>query len=224
MPYLSIQFSVVSQSCLTLCDPMDPSTPASPTPRVHSTHVHRVGDAVLCRPLFLPPSIFPSIRLFSNESVLHIGWPKYWSFSFSISPSNLAFPLCEIRNQWRILNREATWSNLNVLKIHVNCVDETEGWVQGYLPGGCNSPPEARVWEPEPEHHRKVMLSSQKGGKIHGILRCLDTWYMSSGCVWDKGVKNVFGSWNIEFPLNGMGNSQGGSSIKLVNLKFLFDI
>ena len=67
-----------------------------------------------------------------------------------------------------------------MLKIHVNCVDETEGWVQGYLPGGCNSPPEARSlkWEPEPEHHRKVMLSSQKGGK-----RCLATWYMSAWCV-----------------------------------------
>ena len=43
---------------------------------------------ILCRPLLLPPSIFPSIRLFSNESVLHIRWPKYWSFSFSSSPSN----------------------------------------------------------------------------------------------------------------------------------------
>jgi len=43
---------------------------------------------ILCHPLLLPPSIFPSIRVFSNESVLHIRWPKYWSFSFSISPSN----------------------------------------------------------------------------------------------------------------------------------------
>ena len=43
---------------------------------------------ILCRPLLLPPSIFPSIRVFSNESVLRIGWPKYWSFSFSISPSD----------------------------------------------------------------------------------------------------------------------------------------
>ena len=43
---------------------------------------------ILCCPLLLPPSIFPSIRVFSNESVLHIRWPKYWSFSFSISPSN----------------------------------------------------------------------------------------------------------------------------------------
>ena len=43
---------------------------------------------ILCRPLLLAPSIFPSIRIFSNESVLHIRWPKYWNFSFSISPSN----------------------------------------------------------------------------------------------------------------------------------------
>ena len=57
------------------------------------THVYGVGDAILCHlilccPLLLLPSIFPSIRVFSNESVLHIRWPKYWSFSFSISPSN----------------------------------------------------------------------------------------------------------------------------------------
>ena len=54
--------------------------------------VHRVGDTIQpsypCRPLLLPPSIFPSMRVFSNESTLHIRWPKYWSFSFSISPSN----------------------------------------------------------------------------------------------------------------------------------------
>ena len=49
---------------------------------------------ILCRPLFLPPSIFPGIRGFPNESVLHIRWPKYWSFSFNISPSNeYSFPL-----------------------------------------------------------------------------------------------------------------------------------
>ena len=56
------------------------------------THVHRVSDAIqpsiLCCPLLLLPSILPSVRIFSNESALRIGWPKYWSFSFSISPSN----------------------------------------------------------------------------------------------------------------------------------------
>ena len=63
------------------------------------THIHWVGDAIqhliLCHPLLLLPSVFPSIRVFSNESVLHIRWPKYWSFSFNISPMNIQdwFPL-----------------------------------------------------------------------------------------------------------------------------------
>ena len=73
---------------------MDCSTPGllvhHQLPELAQTHVHPIGDAIqpshpLC-PLLLP-SIFPSIRVFSNESVLHIRWPKYWSFSFSISPS-----------------------------------------------------------------------------------------------------------------------------------------
>ena len=92
----SSQFSSFAQSCPTLCDPMDCSTPGFP---VHhqllefvQTHVHRVGDAIQpSHPLLSPSppaSIFPSIRVFSNESVLRITWPKYWSLSFSISPSN----------------------------------------------------------------------------------------------------------------------------------------
>ena len=55
---------------------------------------------ILCRPLLLLPSIFPSIRVFSNESVLHIRWPKYWSFSFSISPSNDYSGLISFRTEW----------------------------------------------------------------------------------------------------------------------------
>ena len=55
---------------------------------------------VLCHPLLLPPSVFPSIRVFSNESVLHIRWPKYWSFSFSISPSNEYSGLTSFRMDW----------------------------------------------------------------------------------------------------------------------------
>ena len=58
------------------------------------------NDLILCRPLFLPPSILPSIRVFSNESVLHIRWPKYWSFSFSISPSNEYSRLIFFRKDW----------------------------------------------------------------------------------------------------------------------------
>ena len=54
----------------------------------------------LFHPLLLPPSIFPSIRVFSNESALHIGWPKYWSFSFSISPSNEYSGLISFRMDW----------------------------------------------------------------------------------------------------------------------------
>ena len=55
---------------------------------------------ILCRPLLLPPSIFPSIKVFSNELVLHIRWPKYWSFSFSISPSNEYSGLISFRVDW----------------------------------------------------------------------------------------------------------------------------
>ena len=89
------QLSSVTQLFPTLCDPMNHSTPGLP---VHhqfleftQTHVHWVGDAInhliLCHPLFLLPSIFPSIRVFSTESAFHISWPKYWSFGFNISPS-----------------------------------------------------------------------------------------------------------------------------------------
>ena len=87
---------------------MDCSTPGLP---VHhrlqeftQTHVHRVSDAIqpshLCRPLLLPPSIFPSIRVFSSESVLRIRWPKYWSFSFSISSSNEYSGPISFRMDW----------------------------------------------------------------------------------------------------------------------------
>ena len=99
------QFSSVAQSCLTLCNPMECSTPGFPVyhqlPELTQTHVHRVSDAIqpshpLQSPL-LPPSMFPSIRVFSNESVLCTRWPKYWSFSFSISPSNVCSGLISFR-------------------------------------------------------------------------------------------------------------------------------
>ena len=75
---------------------MKHSTPGLPVhhqlPESTQTHVHCVGNAInhliLCRPLLLLSSVFPSIRVFSNESALHIRWPKYWSFIFNISPSN----------------------------------------------------------------------------------------------------------------------------------------
>ena len=67
---------------------------------------------ILCCPLLLLPSIFPSIRVFSNESVLHIRWPKYWSFSFSISPSNEYSGLISFRmDWWNLLEVQGTLNN-----------------------------------------------------------------------------------------------------------------
>ena len=106
----ALLFSSVAQSCLTLCDPMDCSTPGLPVhhqlPKFTQTHVHWVGDAIQpshpLRPLLLLLFflIFPSIRVFSNESVLHIRWPKYWSFSFNISSSNEYSGLISFRMDW----------------------------------------------------------------------------------------------------------------------------
>ena len=73
---------------------------------------------ILCRPLLLPPSVFPSIRVFSNESVLHIRWPKYWSFSFSNSPSNEYSGLISFRVDW--LDLLAVQGTLKSLLQHHN--------------------------------------------------------------------------------------------------------
>ena len=77
---------------------------------------------ILCCPLLLPPSIFPSIRVFSNESVLSIRWPKYWSFSFSISPSNEYSGLISFRMDW--LDLRAVQGTLkSLLQYHSSCAD-----------------------------------------------------------------------------------------------------
>ena len=99
---MCIQFSSVSQSCPTLCDPVNCSTPGLP---VHHqlTSIKSVmpsSHLILGHPLLLLPSIFPSIKVFSNESVLHTRWPKYWSFSFSICPSNEHPGLISFRMKW----------------------------------------------------------------------------------------------------------------------------
>ena len=103
-----LQFSSVAQSCLTLCDPVNCSMPGLPVhhqlPEFTETHIHRVSDAIqpshpLSSPLLLPP-IPPSIRVFSNESTLHMRWPKYCSFSFSIIPSNEIPGLISFRMDW----------------------------------------------------------------------------------------------------------------------------
>ena len=103
-------FSSLAQSCLTLCDPMNHSTPGLPVhhqlPEFTQTHVHRVSDAIQPSHPLLSPSppllspIPPSIRVFSNESTLHMRRPKYWSFSFSISPSNEYPGLISLRMDW----------------------------------------------------------------------------------------------------------------------------
>jgi len=104
----SVQFSSVAQSCLTLCDPMNRNMPGLPVhhqlPEFTQTHVHRVGDAIqsshpLLSLLLLPP-IHPSIRVFANESTLHMRWPKHWSFSFNIIPSKEHPGLISFRMDW----------------------------------------------------------------------------------------------------------------------------
>ena len=103
----SVQFSWVTQSCLTLqphgLQHTRPPCP-SPTPGACSNSCplsQWCHPTILsCRPLFLLPRIFPSIRVFSKESVIRIRWPKYWSFSFSISPSNEDSGLISFRMDW----------------------------------------------------------------------------------------------------------------------------
>ena len=104
----SVQFSSVAQSCPTLCNTMG----AARQPSLSITNSQSLlklmsiesvmpsNHLILCRPLLLLPWIFPSIRVFSNESVLRIRWPKCWSFSFSISPSNEYSGLISFRLDW----------------------------------------------------------------------------------------------------------------------------
>ena len=87
-------WAATCQASLSLINSQNLSKFMSIESRMPSNHL------ILCRPLLVLPSIFPSIRIFSNESVLHIRWPKYWSFSFSISPSNECSGLISFRMDW----------------------------------------------------------------------------------------------------------------------------
>ena len=108
MQYLFVQFSSVTQSCPILCDPMNHSTQASLSitnsqSSLKLTSIESVmpsSHLILCRPLLLLPPILSSIRVFSNESTLCVRWPKYWSFSFSISPSSEHPGLISFRMDW----------------------------------------------------------------------------------------------------------------------------
>ena len=119
---LKLSSSVQSQSCVTLCDTMNHSTPGLPVhhqlPEFTQTHVHRVSDAIQPSHPLLSPStpapIPPSIRVFSNESTLRIRWPRYWIFSFSISPSNEYPGLTSFKMDWLNLltvQENWTWNN-----------------------------------------------------------------------------------------------------------------
>ena len=104
----NLQFSSVAQSGLTLCDPMNRRHQASLSitnswSSLKLTSIKSVmpsSHLILCCPLLLLPPTPPSIRVFSNESALHMRWPKYWSFSFSISPSNEHPGLNSFRMDW----------------------------------------------------------------------------------------------------------------------------
>ena len=107
MKKCSVQLSSVAQSCLTVCDPMDCSTPSLPVHHQLPEFTHMSiklvissNHLILYSPLLLLPSIFPSIRVFSNMSVLHIRWPEYWSFSFKTSPTNEHPGLISFRMDW----------------------------------------------------------------------------------------------------------------------------
>ena len=102
------QFSSVTQSCPTLYDPMDCSTPGLKSFTISQSLLKPMSiesmmpssHLILCLPILLLPSIFLSIRVFSNELALHIRWPKYRSFSFSISPSHEHSGLTSFRIDW----------------------------------------------------------------------------------------------------------------------------
>ena len=106
--FFSVQFSSVIQSFQSLCDPMDCSYQSSLSitnswsllKLISIESATPSNHLILCCPLLLLPSIFPSIRVFSNESVLHIKWPKYWSFHFSISPSSEYSGLISHKMNW----------------------------------------------------------------------------------------------------------------------------
>ena len=104
-----VQFSSVTQSCPTLCDPMNHSMPSPPVhhqlPEFTQTQVHWVADAIqpsypLSAPSHPAPPIPPTIRVFPKESALHIRWPKHWNFSFNTSPSSEHLGLISFRMDW----------------------------------------------------------------------------------------------------------------------------
>ena len=121
MSFSSAQFSSVALSCLTLCDPMNHSTPGLPVHHQHPSSLRLTSiesvipssHLILGCPLLLLPPIPPSIRVFSNESTLRMRWPNYWSFSFSIIPSKEIPGLISFRMDWLdLLSVQGTLKNI----------------------------------------------------------------------------------------------------------------
>ena len=128
------QFSPVQFSHSVVSDSLQPhglqdarSPCPSPTPGVYSNSCplsqwYHPNHLILCRPLLLPPSIIPSIRVFSNESVFCIRWPNYWSFSFSISPSNDYLGLISFRVDWLDLLAGRSRDLCFILQMYSKCL------------------------------------------------------------------------------------------------------
>ena len=131
------QFSSVIQLCPILCDLMDSSSQASLSISNSQSLLKLMSiesvmpskHLILCHPLLLLPSIFPSIRVFSSESTLRMRWPKYWSFSFSISPSNEYSRLISFRMDYRkiifLYQKSLNWKSLKkgcyLENVKINC-------------------------------------------------------------------------------------------------------
>ena len=139
------------------------------------THVHQVGDAIQpSHPLLLLASIFPSIRVFSYESVLCIRWPKYWSFTFSISPSNEYSGLISFRIDW--LDLLAVQGTLKSLQHHISKASIIWGsdffMVQLSHPYMTTGKPIALTRWIKKMWYNGILLSHKKGTKLGYLQRC----------------------------------------------------
>ena len=172
----------VGQSSLTLCNPMDCNTPGFPVlhylPEFAQTHVHWVSDnndnptiSSSVPPLLLLPSIFPSIRGFSNETALSIRWPKYWNFRFSISPNEYSglisfridrFDLLAVQGTLKSLLQHHSWKP-SILQ-HSALKGRVSTW---RVRGGVHTRPWAQVWLTACGSHEDCVQGS------HGFFTCL---------------------------------------------------
>ena len=166
--FSSVQFSSVAQSCPTLCDPMREARQASlPVTNTRSLlkpmsieSVMPSSHLILCRPLLLLLPIPPSIRVFSNESTVHVRWPKYWSFSFSISPSNEHPGLISIRMDW--LDLLAVQGTLE--RVFSNTTVQKHQFFSTQLSSQSNSHPYMTTWKTIPLTRRTFV------GKVMSLL------------------------------------------------------